>query len=372
MKILFITPYGIRSGSEMALWNIMTSLDRIKYQSFLFCKNNGSLLKTLPSNVKYRISNYQLNSTFSRLKNRISIMTTNKGLMEIQLKKIQKNFNPDFWYLNTSVMPEIADLAIKMNIPYAVHFHELESVYSSQKDYMLEHMVRNARLSIGCSKAVCDNLKVMEARHVEILYEAIDTDKIDNRATESFDIREELGIKKDVFLWGMSGASSYRKGFDLFVKIAKEFIGKAHFIWIGRERDLGFDYYVKQLIKFHRLKNVTIIGELSDNYYNYLSSVDGFLLTSREDPFPLVMIEAGYLGKPVVAFESGGASEFIIEGTGYSTTGINVIEMVQNMNIVMNQIGDYDIDLIRRNAYQYKLTSQLEQWEKIIAKHFDK
>jgi glycosyltransferase involved in cell wall biosynthesis len=86
----------------------------------------------------------------------------------------------------------------------------------------------------------------------------------------------------------------------------------------------------------------------------------------------LVMIEAGYLGKPVVAFESGGASEFIIEGTGYSTTGINVIEMVQNMNIVMNQIGDYDIDLIRRNAYQYKLTSQLEQWEKIIAKHFDK
>ncbi len=38
---------------------------------------------------------------------------------------------------------------------------------------------------------------------------------------------------------------------------------------------------------------------------------DVFVLTSREDPFPLACLEAAALGKPVVCFDSGGMSEFL-------------------------------------------------------------
>ena len=44
---------------------------------------------------------------------------------------------------------------------------------------------------------------------------------------------------------------------------------------------------------------------------DYFSAMDIFALTSREDPFPLVMLEASATGLPLVCFEaSGGGPEF--------------------------------------------------------------
>ena len=48
-------------------------------------------------------------------------------------------------------------------------------------------------------------------------------------------------------------------------------------------------------------------AEVHDNY----AAMDVFALTSREDPFPLVMLEAGGHGLPTVCFAgAGGAEEF--------------------------------------------------------------
>ena len=51
----------------------------------------------------------------------------------------------------------------------------------------------------------------------------------------------------------------------------------------------------------------------------FFSAADAFLLTSREDPFPTVAIEAMSVGLPVLAFDgSGGMAEFLKEeGLGY-------------------------------------------------------
>ena len=46
----------------------------------------------------------------------------------------------------------------------------------------------------------------------------------------------------------------------------------------------------------------------------FFSAADAFVLTSREDPFPTVVLEAMSVGVPVVAFaESGGIPEFLTE-----------------------------------------------------------
>ena len=53
--------------------------------------------------------------------------------------------------------------------------------------------------------------------------------------------------------------------------------------------------------------------------------MDAFALTSREDPFPLVMLEAGSLGIPVVCFAgSGGAQEFVQDDAGLIAPYLNV------------------------------------------------
>jgi len=51
--------------------------------------------------------------------------------------------------------------------------------------------------------------------------------------------------------------------------------------------------------------------------YRYYCAMDVFALTSREDPFPLVMLEAGLHGVPTVCFAgSGGGPEFVAGGAG--------------------------------------------------------
>jgi glycosyltransferase involved in cell wall biosynthesis len=58
---------------------------------------------------------------------------------------------------------------------------------------------------------------------------------------------------------------------------------------------------------------VAATAELDD----YYDAMDAFALTSREDPFPLVMLEAAVHGVPTVCFDgAGGGPEFVAGGIG--------------------------------------------------------
>ena len=72
---------------------------------------------------------------------------------------------------------------------------------------------------------------------------------------------------------------------------------------------------------------VHFVGEL-ENPHPLLNACDLFCLPSREDPFPLVMLEAGALGKPMVCFDgAGGAKEFAARGAGIVVPYLDVPAM---------------------------------------------
>ncbi len=53
------------------------------------------------------------------------------------------------------------------------------------------------------------------------------------------------------------------------------------------------------------------------DYLDYLACFDVFTLTSREDPYPLVMLEAGLNRNPVLCFaQSGGSPDYVGTDTG--------------------------------------------------------
>ena len=64
------------------------------------------------------------------------------------------------------------------------------------------------------------------------------------------------------------------------------------------------------------------------NPLDFYAAFDVFALMSREDPCPLVMLEAASLGKPVLCFEgSGVAPEFVGEECGYVVPYLDFEEM---------------------------------------------
>ena len=103
------------------------------------------------------------------------------------------------------------------------------------------------------------------------------------------------------------GYGDLRKGFDLFLEVAKKVCREernAHFVWLGNVDPqllhwLSVDVQGGLGGRFHVLPFDTDVGP-------YLNSASVLALTSREDPFPSVVMEALACGVPVVAFEGGG------------------------------------------------------------------
>jgi glycosyltransferase involved in cell wall biosynthesis len=367
MKILFIIPYGGLYGSEIYLLNIINKIDDPDFHITVFCKSPTGRNIVDNSRIKWVNATYNPSSFFQRVKNKLYSFLFKRTLDEGQLLRVNKRFKPDVWYINTIVMPNYAALAKRINQRYILQIHEMPSVYGMMKENAFKEMVTGASLIITCSKYLTKTFKELKCKHVELLYGAIDPSiKVDEQLRNG--IRSTLNIPENAFVWGMAGSTSYRKGFDLFADIAAlNQNNQTHFLWIGPVKDHGFEFFVKSKLSNSKLKNVHLVGKKNRiDFFNYLNAIDGFLLTSREDPFPLVMIEAGYLGKPIIAFDSGGVKEFVVEGTGFITEGINILEMNNYMNKVMANQKLIDKEIIVRNAMKYNLTDQIANWKQII------
>ena len=109
------------------------------------------------------------------------------------------------------------------------------------------------------------------------------------------------------------GYADMRKGFDLFVQTAELLSSQPdiYFVWIGNIAHDMTQWIPAAPEPEQPAPRLLIPGQREDvrDYYN---AADVFLLTSREDPFPSVVLEAFAAGLPVVAFaDTTGCEELI-------------------------------------------------------------
>ena len=139
--------------------------------------------------------------------------------------------------------------------------------------------------------------------------------------TERAAIRRELGFSGDSFLVAACGSVEWRKGPDLFLQIAAAAVRaepSLRFMWVGGA-PAGSDDGRRLLHDIDRsgLGDVVKVTGFAPDPARYFAAADVFALTSREDPFPLVCLEAANLGKPVICFAGGGGMpEFVGEDAG--------------------------------------------------------
>jgi glycosyltransferase involved in cell wall biosynthesis len=134
------------------------------------------------------------------------------------------------------------------------------------------------------------------------------------------DIRARLGIAAEASLVLGSGYGDLRKGFDLFLhaaRIARRRDAAVHFCWIG-EVDKALAGHLAPEIAAACEGGCFHLPGFQNDVSAWLSAADAFALTSREDPFPSVALEAMACGLGVAAFAgSGGIAELLAaEGTG--------------------------------------------------------
>jgi glycosyltransferase involved in cell wall biosynthesis len=130
-------------------------------------------------------------------------------------------------------------------------------------------------------------------------------------------IRTTLGIKPEERLVLCIGFADLRKGFDLFLqawRLMRRSPGpRVHFCWVGKV-DIPLRNWLGQELDAAIAEGSFHLPGFTNEVPAYLSAANAFALTSREDPFPSVALEAMSVGMPVVAFEkSGGVPELLAE-----------------------------------------------------------
>jgi glycosyltransferase involved in cell wall biosynthesis len=147
-------------------------------------------------------------------------------------------------------------------------------------------------------------------------------------ATEKEKRKKKLGLvqNKDL-IFGCGIGMPFRKGADLFIELGQILRSKGkdcfHLYWIGEfdqnvsDNNHGvWSAYLRRLAESGLGENVTFLG-YKNNPRDYLQVGDVYVLTSREEPFGLVALEAADCGVPTICFENAGAADFVEDDAGF-------------------------------------------------------
>jgi len=351
MKILFISHDANRAGAQLFLLSIMRYLKQKGVEMQLLLLGGGVLENDF---AEICTTHYwpNTNSQKKGIKKAISklVKSQHEPNATLQLLENLQNSNFDYLYANTiasaHVLPKLTE---HVKAPLLAHIHELEfsiQLYSQATDR--EFLFRYATKIIACSQAVAENIienHSVSARKIEVIHSFVDNGAILNRieATDNQLIKQKYNLPESGFLIGGCGNAEWRKGIDVFLQVINQILNTSnencHFVWIGIKKE--GDYYEQisyDIAKMGIGDKITFIEQTPDAV-ELINCLDIFTIVSREDPFPLVMLEAALAQKTMIGFDkTGGCSEFIEEDAGIIVPYLNTFAMASSITkLFLNQ-----------------------------------
>jgi len=250
----------------------------------------------------------------------------------------QLNF--DLVYSNTITNGAVLDWLEPLGVPVLTHVHEMSHWIEACGPENLEAVKKHSVAYIAASHAVKRELDAkwgIPASKITVVHEFIPTNIPVPDSKRNAEIRRQLDIPLDAFLVVGSGVETWRKGKDLFVDLANELnrsltAQDIRLVWVGAWEHMEHERQFRERLHSEGLeRQVLFIGQVT-NPLDYFAAADVFAMTSREDPYPLVCLEAALMGLPVLCFAgAGGVPEFVEDDAGMVFEYLNLPEMAQGI-----------------------------------------
>jgi glycosyltransferase involved in cell wall biosynthesis len=253
-------------------------------------------------------------------------------------------------YSNTVTNGDVLQALARPGVQIITHVHELEYWIKKSGATNWKQVCKHTTTFIAASEAVALYLQKQHGitpERIKVVHEFIPTKAwTQSGVTRKTPLsRAQLGIPENAFVVGGSGSETWRKGKDLFIKLAGIF-RRRHpaqpfwFMWVGWQ---GNEKERSQLARDMEAAGIIDsfiwTGEVA-NPLDYFANFDAFALVSREDPFPLVCLEAALLGKPILCFaDAGGAPELIEQDSGFVVPYLDLEAMADKL-ILLQQSKD--------------------------------
>ena len=122
------------------------------------------------------------------------------------------------------------------------------------------------------------------------------------------ELRARLGLGAHMKIALAVGSAHRRKGPDLFVDVGLSVIGTRDdvaFVWVGHKDGDGFDEASSRVAQANAEAHFFFPGVIEDSDV-FFAGADVYLMTSREDPFPSVVLHALDAELPIIGFDNAG------------------------------------------------------------------
>lgn len=322
---MFVSHDANRAGAQIFLYNIMAYLQDNGYGVVLLLVNDWG---TFREEFESRFTTYSLNRPeMSRWRRLLEHPPT-------VLETIRARHRIGLVYVNTIAgVHLLSDLKATWQVPLITHIHELSySIRQYGPPDAPALLFRFSDIVVACSDAVAANLRQYEdSDRIRVIHSFVNNEQIlkIHGQSQPTEVLKEWGLDSRYMWVGACGNADWRKAPDIFVQIAAQTIdAPVRFAWIGIREDDP----MKSQLEYDAAK-LGITGKIAwlpptPKAVELINAMNLFLLCSREDPFPLVMLEAALCRKPILSFKNtGGGDEFIEQDAGWQAGYLDVQEM---------------------------------------------
>ena len=338
-KVLIVGHDFAKAGAQVLLLNIIKEFSNRKIDVVMISRGNG------PLEGEYR----KVCKTY---------VATIDRIFELYIRRIKK-LGYNVAITNTVVTGSIVDELKKNNFYVVSLIHELPNLIKEGGHLKSANAIANkSDVVVFPSTYVRDKFSELVEIKNNVLIKPqglfLNKDHKVNKkmAKEKLHNKYLLPINNRLVINVATGIK--RKGFDLFLDIAIKSIENKDisFIWVGDYKKEILD----QVLKKNNMKdipNLTLTGYINNPEFlaYFYDAADLLMLTSREEPFGSIVLEAFNSETPVIAFKDRGGYIDVVKQnrTGYLVDYCNIIEMQKKVIEVLNS---KDIELISKECKQ--------------------
>jgi len=351
ISVMFILPDLETGGAERIVTTIANHLSRDRFEpKILLLRKQGGYLDFLKKDIEIidlnieRIRN-SLKPILSQIyRRKPDIVFSGFGEVNAYLSLFIKLFpRIKFIARETNV---VSEHVTRKEIKFFYNFYNNYQQIIAQSDDMMNDLVHNF------------NIKKHKITKINnpVDFDFINEKLLISTKPESF----QYNYKNVVAIGNLSA----RKGFDNLLKVFSRLKNEKiilHILGDGRDREL-----LNQMKDFLGLKKVVFHGR-QENPYQFLKFADLFILSSRYEGFPNVLLEAGACGTYSLANNCrGGINEIIQDKINGEISDIeNYEDFSQKIMQILHQ--SYDQDAIK-NSIKSRFSKEiiLDRYEKIL------
>jgi glycosyltransferase involved in cell wall biosynthesis len=333
INVLHISPdFNYVCGVSKYIYLLFKEFRKYEDLNLFFVTNGGESLERLENlgykpilmnfrkgwkNIFYFYQNLKLLEEFCR-RNEIHIIHTHHRYPELLANLIKR----------------------KLQIKTITTVHSLVDGYKS--------ISFKSDLIIAVSKSVKENIEnkfgVQEEKIIQF-YNPLDFEELEEGLKSKPNFNFEFPVDAKIFLF--IGRWTKIKGVDLLIKTFLEIFKKYKNVFLIIISDIPKN----EKRKLQHLNKNFILIDAQKNIHGYFNIADVVVLPSRIEPFPFVMLEAGYYKKLFIGANTGGIGEFIENGVD----GL-LFELGKNINLekLINDVLDnkYQMDLLAENLHK--------------------